>query len=372
MFSSHRHTLLHITALLLLAVGVRAQETATGTKPDSARSAGSLFEWTPFPVYDSDIGFGAGARLSLRNALGKSERFEVSGLLSTKGERWFRFLFSMPDEGLRQGSAYPLAVDVLVDYDKMIRNSFFGAGNAARFADREYYTREPLECSVTLSRGLTRTVVVSAAARWRVVRNFGFDEGSRLAQLPPALNQGRAANASLLLAARYDTRDHLLAPSRGTVLQAELEHAPSASFNDAPFTRVAASLSRFVTIVPGRLVFAGRIGAQQLVAGTLPVQFLLPLGGNQTLRGEPLDRYLDKATLLCNAELRFPLYRRLGAVAGLDAGKVWSDLRKADMHDWSFDPMLGLRYALETYIVRFDVGFGMDAMRVCFTFNHLF
>ncbi|HEY6950874.1 MAG TPA: endonuclease/exonuclease/phosphatase family protein, partial [Bacteroidota bacterium] len=101
----------------------------------------------PFPIlsYDTDVGFGYGAKLFLLNSFGRNESFDAVLFNSTKGERWYRFVFSLPDFEVRQGKIYPIAVDLAVDYDKYLKNSFFGVGNGSKFEDREYYTREPLE-----------------------------------------------------------------------------------------------------------------------------------------------------------------------------------------------------------------------------------
>ena len=109
----------------------------------------------PFPIlmYDSDIGVGYGAKLFLLNPMKLNESFDFTLFNSSKGERWYRFVFSLPDFELRQGRMYPLALDLTIDYDKYIQNNFFGIGHSSKFDDRENYTREPFEISLALSRG---------------------------------------------------------------------------------------------------------------------------------------------------------------------------------------------------------------------------
>ncbi len=65
----------------------------------------------PFPIvtYDSDIGFGYGAKLFLLNQLKAGESFDLTLFNSSKGERWYRFVFSSarfraaPGQGLPAG-----------------------------------------------------------------------------------------------------------------------------------------------------------------------------------------------------------------------------------------------------------------------------
>jgi hypothetical protein len=75
-----------------------------------------------FPIvnYDSDAGFGYGAKAFLFNQLEMNESFDLILYNSTKGERWYRFVFSIMDMQRRQGKEYPLALDLIIDYDKRI------------------------------------------------------------------------------------------------------------------------------------------------------------------------------------------------------------------------------------------------------------
>jgi endonuclease/exonuclease/phosphatase family metal-dependent hydrolase len=328
----------------------------------------------PFPIlmYDTDIGVGYGAKLFLLNQIGRNESFDLTLFNSSKGERWYRFVISLPDFELRQGRTYPLALDLTIDYDKYIRNNFFGIGSAAKFGDREYYTREPLEISLSLSRGFSPRVVAQSGLRFKTIRNFNFAAASRLAVLPGELNTGRASYVSLFLNLRYDSRDSFINPSRGTVIQGEAEVAPGWAPGNIAFSRLAFWHQFYAELFYPKTIFAWRFWFQSLAGNDLPVQVLLPLGGNITLRGSPQDRYLDKTAALVNAEIRFPVLGRLGGVAGLDLGKVWHAPADIDLRGWAVNPTLGLRFYMKTYVVRLDVGFGREATGLYFNFGHIF
>jgi endonuclease/exonuclease/phosphatase family metal-dependent hydrolase len=325
-------------------------------------------EFFPILMWDTDIGFGYGAKGFLLNPLGLSESFDLTAFNSTKGERWYRFVFSLPDFEMRQGKIYPLAFDLTIDYDKMIKNNFFGVGNASLYADRVSYTREPVEISLTLSRGFTATTVGQAGLKYATVRNSP-PEG---VALPSGLDIGRASYVSIFGKIRYDSRDSFIHPSEGIVLQAEAEYAPKAGAQTVSFTRVAGWFQYYTVLFQPKTIFAFRFGGQNLFGDDLPSQVLLPLGGNNTLRGSPQDRYLDKSHLLLNAEVRFPITGRLGGVIGLDMGKVWPSLGSIDFRKWAANPTLGLRYYMKTFVVRMDVGLGADATGLYFNFGHIF
>lgn len=350
----------------------RAAATAPQEPDTVVRPAGFTPEFLPIAMWDTDIGFGYGLKSFLLNPLGLAESFDITLFNSTKGERWYRFVFSLPDFETRQGKTYPFGIDLTIDYDKMISNNYFGLGNASRWSDREIYTREPVDVSLTLSRGLAKRLVAQLGLRYKTVTNSHFQTGGVLAHQPPDLNAGTADYGSVFAALRYDSRDGYINPSEGFVAQAEAEMAPRLGGTNVHFQRLGGWLQYYTVLFFPKTVFALRFGGQNLFGDNLPVQALLPLGGNQTLRGSPQDRYLDKSYLLLNAEVRFPIVWRLGGVVGWDAGKVWPSLGRFDLKDWATNPTFGLRLAMRTFIVRLDVGLGKDSTGVYFNFGQLF
>ncbi len=344
----------------------------TSSSPDSIRARESS-EFEPFPIlsYDTDVGLGYGAKAFYLNPVGRNESFDFTLFNSTKGERWYRFVYSVPDFEIRQGKVYPLALDFIVDYDKYLKNSFFGVGNQSRFDKREYYTREPLELSVVFSRGFTTRVVAQFGVKYDLVTNFPSDT-SRLRSIPPSLNTSTVRYHSLFVTYRYDSRNSFINPSRGFVLQGQAEYAPQSSLTNVSLEKVGVWAQYYATLFYPKTVLALRLGMQGLIGDDLPVQVLLPIGGNQTVRGSPQDRYLDKNSAVVNAEIRFPLYWRLGGVIGYDAGKVWHRPTQLDLVRWTTNPVVGLRFFMDTFVVRADLGFGKETTGFYLNFGHLF
>lgn len=360
--------------MFLLLPGFRpATAFPSGGEADSSHSRENpIIE--PFPIlsYDTDAGFGYGAKVVFRNQLGLRESFDLTLFNSTKGERWYRLVIALPDAEVRQGTTYPIALDVAFDYDKWISNSFFGVGNEASFDQREFFTKEPLDLSFTVSRGFSPVMVAGAGVRFRAVRNFGFPDTSRLATLPPALNAGRVSYTSLFVSARYDTRNSTINPTDGLVLQGDAEVAPGFFPGNISFARYGLAVQHYRPVIWASTTLALRFMLQSLTGENLPVQVLLPVGGNATLRGSTQDRYIDCVSAVLNAEVRFPVYRRLGGVLGVDAGKVWHTLRALDLSRWAANPTIGLRLTMETFVVRVDVGIGNETTGFYFNFGQLF
>jgi len=347
-------------------------ETSPQEPPTVGRLSGFTKEFLPILMVDTDIGFGYGLKAFLLNPLRRSESFDFVLFNSSKGERWYRFVFSWPDFETRQGKIYPVALDLTLDYDKMIKNSFFGVGNRSRYEDREYYTREPVEASFALSRGFTMKTVGQIGLKYATIENSNFSDESRLRDLPPGLNSARASYLSLFGNLRFDSRDSFIHPSEGIVLQAEAEYAPKMGWTNVRFGRLAGWFQYYTVLFYPKTILAFRLGGQSLFGEDLPVQVLLPVGGNRTLRGSPQDRYLDKSHLILNAELRFPVFWRFGGVLGMDAGKVWPSLGDMDFRGWIVNPTIGLRFFMKTFIVRLDIGLGKESTGFYFNFGHIF
>jgi len=79
-----------------------------------------------------------------------------------------------------------------------------------------------------------------------------------------------------------------------------------------------------------------------------------------------------KSAAIANLELRFPIYRRFGGVAGYDTGTVSRNIKDIFNNSFLSSPVIGLRYYMDTFVVRADVGFGKETTGLYFNFGHLF
>lgn len=354
--------------LLFVLSIVLHSEVIARSSPDTLQ--GTKFEVLPILSYDTDAGTGFGAKAFLLNSMGWRESFDAVLFQSTKGERWYRMVFSIPDFEQRQGTVYPLAFDLTVDYDKWITYKFFGIGNRSPYENPETYTREPLEISATASRGFLPHVVGQVGVRMRRSSNVGV--GERLRSLPPVENSSVANSIGVLLSGRFDSRNSYVNPSSGAVAQLEFELAPRMLWSNVEYVRTAVLLQYYVE--PGWLhsVLACRGGVELLASRELPVQMLTAIGGTKTVRGSVQDRFLDRTGAVVNAEWRVPLFWRFGAILGADAGKVWHDAGKIDLQRWAMNPVVGLRLYMDTFVVRADLGFGKESTGFYLNFGQLF
>ena len=128
----------------------------------------------PILMYDSDIGFGFGGKGVLKNQLRKNESFDLMLFGSTKGEQRYCFVFSVPDFEIRQGTAYSLAFDVKMDWNKLLNSNFFGIGNDTD--DNEFqFPREMTKLELTLGRAFTPRLIGELWCRYYRYSVYGYD-----------------------------------------------------------------------------------------------------------------------------------------------------------------------------------------------------
>ena len=328
-------------------------------------------EIEPFPIlsYDTDAGLGYGAKCFLLNQFDISESIDLTLFNSTKGERWYRFVFSLPDFEHRQGKIFPLSYDLYADYDKWIKNGFYGTGSSAKVEEKEFYTKETVELSLTFSSGLVKQFVFQGGVKYKSVKAFNFENENLL--ISRLLFQ-TAKLHSVFFIAQYDTRNSFINASKGIVLKSEAEFAIKSAVVNTSFTRFSLLFHGYTVILYPKAVLAVRTGINTLIGDNIPIQVYLPLGGTHTLRGFPQDRFLDRTTALINTELRLPVYGRFGAVAGFDAGKTFSSIGKFSFDCWVGNYVAGLRFNMDNYIIRFDAGFSSETTGIYFNFGHLF
>jgi outer membrane protein assembly factor BamA len=353
-------------ASLLLAAAALAQSAS-----DSAVVGGRTDQLELFPIlsYDSDAGFGYGAKVFAWNYLGGDESIDITLFNSTKGERWYRLVFSIPDFERRQGTVYPLSFDIILDYDKWIASNYYGVGNAAREEDRTTYTKEPLEIGLMVGRGWTPTIASQVGLRTKAHRNTVDPDTA--SHTPGQLYTSRIDYWSLAGNLRYDTRNSYIDATRGLVVQCDLEYAPGLSINDVSFTKVSVALQVYEELF-GRTSVAARGLFSEISGADLPLQVLLPVGGVSTLRGYPQDRFVDRVAAVVNGEFRFLIFWRFWGIVGIDAGRVWNAVHSLSFDDWKVAVVIGLRFKMDLFIVRMDFGVSKETTGFYLNFGQLF
>jgi outer membrane protein assembly factor BamA len=249
---------------------------------------------------------------------------------------------------------------------------YYGIGNDTRLSQEEtYFVRFPR----FQFNGLKRIF-----PKWRAGLSYKFDDYN-IYQLESAgsleLNQttgfegGIISNIGAII--RYDTRDNINLPKKGTLLTISLEHNAEWLGSHFNFNRLLVDYSHYFPIKEGS-VFA--INAYQgMIEGSAPFQELLFMGGPKKARGLVAGQYRDTHLALLQGAFRFPLFWRFRATVFTSIGRVaneYSDLWRPDFH---LNYGTGIRFLLdekEGIQFRFDVGFGGGVPRYYLTIGEAF
>jgi outer membrane protein assembly factor BamA len=324
-------------------------------------------------MYDTDIGVGFGGKIKFVNYLARRESLDLILFNSSKGERWYVFTFSVPDFEIRQGKKYGLSFDLRAEYDKYLKNYFYGIGPGSKLEDETHYTSEKTDFLLTWGRGLTPHFVVEASYDLRKIVYSHIREGALAGELRQV---GGQFSPFVSLTLRFDTSDSQINPRRGVRLLFQNDIAGKFLGNKhASYFRLSADLRKYVLLLGSRDVLAFRFLIQKISGGRIPLYDESILGGGSTMtamRGYKINRFMDKGKFLFNLEYRFPVWKKLGGNLFIDAGNVWPSLAEVDFGQSVFDAGWGLRYYLENFVARFDMGFSREGTGIYFNFGHVF
>lgn len=355
-------------ALMALVPTLSAEESPVADSlapvPDHVVSKSLL----PIAMYDSDIGFGFGGKAVLKNLKsGKSYDLVIFG--STRGEQWYAFTYSSLDPTLRRDSVYALALDLSIEYDKLLKSNFFGIGNNTE-DNEDQFPREIFRFKGKASHAFSRDLAGLLSIRLAQMSAYGYEPAwpSRIAYMPGV---GESQLLALESGAEYDTRDDVIDPGRGVRIALTAERAAKFADFDWDFWKGRLENSAYLTVLGKGNVLAARLWLQEVSSGA-PFQELSNIGDGWTARGYKAGRFLDRAMALASLEYRFPIYKRLCGVAFVDAGRVWRALDDFGFDDWHRNWGGGLRYRLANFVGRLDIGRSPEGMRIFFNFGHVF
>ena len=339
-------------AAVLTALGtvrVNAQQPSQPPRPPSG------WEITGVPAlnFDADEGFGYGAILELYDYGRGIQPYRLTVqptlFLTTEGRRDVTLFVDAP--GVLPGG---WRLSAFVGREQQLAQPYYGIGNetvnderASEGPNPYYYrfgrtrTRGTVDFQHRIGSSSARVLLGGGVTR-SVLDLTPFDSGTTLlhAQLKgvaPSPNRDNYLRAGLV----WDTRDREIGARRGTWAELLAQRVAKPLGATADYTRWTATARQYVPLA-STLTFAQRVVAQG-IEGDVPVSELATLqssykqqeglGGASTIRGLPRNRYVGKALLLSNSELRWraaELTRRNKPVslvlsAFVDAGRVWED-----------------------------------------------
>jgi len=358
--------LLVVIAIVLIAgKAIATGDDSTGISATNIRTNSIL----PIVMYDSDIGFGFGVKSVFKNYCRHKESFDLLLFGSTKGEQNYVLCFNIPDSEIRHGTKYPVAVDVELEFDKLLKSNYFGIGNNPENNDFQF-PRELTDIDLGLSHALNSQFIIGIGLRYAHYAAYGYDPNwGTITHITPGAGESDLTTASAF--GRYDTRDSYINPTGGLKAELTFERAMPFLNNDWNFSKARFEFSEYLQMFYKKHILAYRLWFQQ-ATGDAPYQELSKIGDGWTARGYKAGRFIDKSMALISAEYRFPLYKKLGGVAFFDTGRVWPGLDKFNFKNWHSDIGVGLRLYLENFVARLDIGHSSESTRIFFNFGQVF
>jgi outer membrane protein assembly complex protein YaeT len=221
---------------------------------------------------------------------------------------------------------------------------------------------------------------ISFEQRWRPFRSGDVFYGYRFERIhlydpdPSGVEiplDVTSTNGRITSAIYVDQRDDVFNASGGWFSSANFDKADTWLGADFPYTKVL--LQQFYYRGIGRIVLASaaRVGFAYRFENILPDDRFYA-GGGTTVRGYS-ERSLGPRNILgdaqgggglliLNQEVRFPLFGRVGAVAFVDAGNVWTTRSEISLTDLDLGWGVGLRFDTPFALLRVDYGIAGSAV----------
>jgi outer membrane protein assembly complex protein YaeT len=236
------------------------------------------------------------------------------------------------------------------------------------FTDKAYFSQ------VRLERDLPWKFRGYVGHGLEFTRPFNISEDT-LAILSQTTQAGKLYRASMaLLGLRQDTMDNITDPHRGGQLFLNQEFAPTFLGSQIQFLRTIAEIRRYQNLGNTDYIMAGKLkcGVIDPIQSTtdIPIFRRFFSGGYNSVRGYRLD-YLGprdasgnpiggQALLEGSLEARIPIYKEFRAVAFLDFGNVYLQIKDLDPGQLKYSSGVGLRYQTAIGPIGVDVGFPLN------------
>ena len=421
-------------ALVLAGLAASLPARASDLAPPPPDTGWTL-QGLPLVSYNSDEGFGYGARvLLIDRGTGRELPFRHSLMAqfyqTTKGVAAHRIFFDAPGF---LGSPYRIDADVAWSIDKF--SPWYGLGNQSVYlesrdtcADREALAKNPDVCpgnpaflgaryyrydrntlpriKLNLRRDLRGPWKLFGGYRFtlnHITPFYGPDDLGQTgdSQLAADARAGRLVGwdgsrrafdlrtSEVTAGVVYDSRDNEPAPTSGMFHEVSARAGLRALGSQFDYRGVNAT-ARFYQYLFDRSLVAALRAIADVQGGDVPF-LLLPttggldgpdgVGGLFSARGLLKNRLQGKVKLLVTPELRWRFYQgaRLGweLVTAIDVGRVWSELGRAEAGGLKAGAAAGIRAAWNrNFLVRLDTGFGLTEPygtgSVYLTFDEMF
>ena len=240
-------------------------------------------------------------------------------------------------------------------------DSFYGVGNDSQDEDREKYSYDYYSIKALFMKRIGEYTFAGIDLLHENEYNFTY----RDAESTLALNQVEGARGGIGSAIgsvyTFDSRDNVVNAFKGQYAQFAAYFFLPELGSTFDFVYLDGIYNTYHEIADGHILATNAVA--QFNFGEVPFLDLAKVGNDDILRGYARNRFRDDHFMAAQTEYRFPLYKRLGAVAFAGIGDVFSKPTDLGFELLKYSYGGGLRFTInkkERLNIRFDYGFGRD------------
>jgi hypothetical protein len=352
----------------------------TSLNPDSSRAVRWLsqpklsalgFTWLPRIHYSDETGVGLGGTI-LRPFHwgggapgGPNSEMRLKGRVTYRGQWAAEFRLRLGWSDRKWSLNTKLSAET-------IPGRFYGIGPNAPMENKEVY--EPLRTLgyVELLRRVAPGTRLGVRAEIEHFELRKTASGGLLESgLVPGAESGYIAGGGLVW--DYDSRDRKYSPGSGSFHQAFAMKFDETTGSGYHFDVYNLDLRRYTSIAPGHVV--GLQAFAYMTRGAPPFWRYAAVGGRAHSRGYRKGRYVDLAMVAYQAEYRFDLWRRLGAVVFVGIADVGRRIEDLDHLRMKPTVGMGTRFRLggrDGVKAQIDVGVSPEDVRLYMSLDEAF
>jgi outer membrane protein assembly factor BamA len=320
----------------------------------------------PMVVYNSIVGTRGTVNLFRYEPGGK----ELRGIASWTERIERKFLLSYVDPGFSNGR-YSIGFSAMHFKNATVR--FFGLGPTTVEGQETNYTAS--ETRLNWKFGIYANEVTQIAVSQRLRHMQSIQQGATELPFsgdlfPDAPGVGGATILGQRISFHYDTRNNLVTPTDGMAVTAYAElNYNFKSGADPLYSRYGVDFKKMFASESKRAILVVHGELQATLGTDVPFYEQSSLGGQNSLRGFGVDRYIDKQMIAFSVEERIHLLRaRLAGVMAdfelapfIDTGQVFNSFRNVSFRDYRITPGIGFRGIIRPNVVgRIDYGYSKE------------
>lgn len=346
----------------------------------------------PALAYNSDWGIVGGGILSRYSYKNKIKPFHsyftAFALASTNGLFASSFFIDKP---YAFGSDQRLSLETY--FSRFFQNQYYGIGNYDKIkiepeSNPEFYLYESFTSEIEL---ILRKQITEFNSRSRLdvfgILNFNYrtplgENDGRFIALDRPEGVNGARTLSLGTGLIWENRNSEFDPTSGSYSKTEFQIGNKVTGSGYNYLIIEQDFRTYTSFrLWKKITFANRLFASH-TSGDRPYWKLAELGGEETMRGYPENRFLDDNVILVNSELRswlieFPAYDiKFGTTFFADIGRTFKNSSALTdvFDDLKYTLGFGVNSSFfnENFILRGDVGFSEEGLGVYFTSGYLF